>query len=174
MYWSHRCRYPGPTSSRSSTWTFPSSGKRPCCISRHLLKQISSSYGLYSFLSRHFLKQPNIVFIRFFLFRNFLPRQLKWRDQCNNFFTATGGQAQSPEKPRRTWFSVQVSCRLLSKSKAIIFVLVESSFQRPNFFLFSDILDALTQDFFARKGNPIEEPAHVEEVKVYETPFLIG
>lgn len=30
----------------------------------------------------------------------------------------------------------------------------------------SDILDALTQDFFARKGNPIEEPAHVEEIKV--------
>ena len=29
----------------------------------------------------------------------------------------------------------------------------------------SDILDALTQDFFARKGNPIEEPAHVEEIK---------
>jgi hypothetical protein len=32
--------------------------------------------------------------------------------------------------------------------------------------LFADILDALTQDFFARKGNPIEEPPHVEEVKV--------
>ena len=30
----------------------------------------------------------------------------------------------------------------------------------------SDILDALTQDFFARKGDPIEEPAHVEEIKV--------
>merc|ERR1719433_158525 len=30
----------------------------------------------------------------------------------------------------------------------------------------SDILDALTQDFFARKGNPIEEPPNVEEVKV--------
>ena len=30
----------------------------------------------------------------------------------------------------------------------------------------TDILDALTQDFFARKGNPIEEPPHVEEVKV--------
>jgi len=30
----------------------------------------------------------------------------------------------------------------------------------------SDILDALTQDFFARKGNPIEEPPHVEEIKV--------
>ena len=30
----------------------------------------------------------------------------------------------------------------------------------------TDILDALTQDFFARKGNPIDEPPHVEEVKV--------
>ena len=30
----------------------------------------------------------------------------------------------------------------------------------------TDILDALTQDFFARKGNPIEEPPHVEEIKV--------
>ncbi len=30
----------------------------------------------------------------------------------------------------------------------------------------ADILDALTQDFFARKGNPIEEPPHVDEVKV--------
>lgn len=30
----------------------------------------------------------------------------------------------------------------------------------------SDILDALTQDFFARKGNPIEEPPNVEEIKV--------
>ena len=30
----------------------------------------------------------------------------------------------------------------------------------------TDILDALTQDFFARKGNPIEDPPHVEEVKV--------
>ena len=30
----------------------------------------------------------------------------------------------------------------------------------------SDILDALTQDFFARKGNPIEEPPHVDEIKV--------
>jgi hypothetical protein len=38
--------------------------------------------------------------------------------------------------------------------------------------LFADILDALTQDFFARKGNPIEEPPHVEEVKV-RCPFLI-
>ena len=30
----------------------------------------------------------------------------------------------------------------------------------------SDLLDALTQDFFARKGNTIEEPLHVEEIKV--------
>ena len=30
----------------------------------------------------------------------------------------------------------------------------------------SDLLDALTQDFFARKGNSIEEPLHVEEIKV--------
>ena len=30
----------------------------------------------------------------------------------------------------------------------------------------SDILDALTQDFFSRKGNPIEEPPHVDEIKV--------
>ena len=30
----------------------------------------------------------------------------------------------------------------------------------------TDILDALTQDFFARKGNPIEDPPQVEEVKV--------
>ena len=30
----------------------------------------------------------------------------------------------------------------------------------------ADILDALTQDFFARKGNPIEEPPHVDEIKV--------
>ena len=30
----------------------------------------------------------------------------------------------------------------------------------------TDILDALTQDFFARKGNPIEEPAPTDEIKV--------
>lgn len=30
----------------------------------------------------------------------------------------------------------------------------------------TDILDALTQDFFARKGNPVEEPPHVDEIKV--------
>ena len=30
----------------------------------------------------------------------------------------------------------------------------------------TDILDALTQDFFARKGNPIDEPPHVDEVAV--------
>ena len=41
----------------------------------------------------------------------------------------------------------------------------------------TDILDALTQDFFARKGNPIEEPSHVEEVKVslrVATPHTIS
>ena len=38
----------------------------------------------------------------------------------------------------------------------------------------TDILDALTQDFFARKGNPIEEPPHVEEIKVaYITYYRI-
>ena len=30
----------------------------------------------------------------------------------------------------------------------------------------SDLLDALTQDFFSRKGNSIEEPLHVEDIKV--------
>ena len=30
----------------------------------------------------------------------------------------------------------------------------------------SDILDALTQDFFARKGNTIEETLYVEDIKV--------
>jgi voltage-gated sodium channel type II alpha len=29
-----------------------------------------------------------------------------------------------------------------------------------------DILDALTRDFFARKGNPIEETVEVNEVQV--------
>ena len=33
----------------------------------------------------------------------------------------------------------------------------------------SDLLDALTQDFFARKGNNIEEPLHVEDIKVKGT-----
>ena len=37
----------------------------------------------------------------------------------------------------------------------------------------SDILDALTQDFFARKGNPIEEPAHVEEIKVSDDTIVL-
>ena len=32
----------------------------------------------------------------------------------------------------------------------------------------SDLLDSLTQDFFARKGNTIEEPMHVEEIKVQQ------
>ena len=30
----------------------------------------------------------------------------------------------------------------------------------------TDILDALTQDFFARKGNPIDEPTHADDIKV--------
>lgn len=30
----------------------------------------------------------------------------------------------------------------------------------------SDLLDALTQDYFSRKGNSIEEPLHVEDIKV--------
>ena len=30
----------------------------------------------------------------------------------------------------------------------------------------SDLLDALTSDFFARKGNSMEEPLHVEDIKV--------
>ena len=34
----------------------------------------------------------------------------------------------------------------------------------------SDLLDALTQDFFARKGNSIEEPLHVEDIKVRRGP----
>ena len=40
----------------------------------------------------------------------------------------------------------------------------------------SDLLDALTQDFFARKGNSIEEPLHVEDIKVSKkgTLVLIG
>ena len=37
---------------------------------------------------------------------------------------------------------------------------------RDNVVFCTDILDALTQDFFARKGNPVEEPPHVDEVKV--------
>ena len=36
----------------------------------------------------------------------------------------------------------------------------------------SDILDSLTQDFFARKGNAIEEPLHVEEIKVGKPDFM--
>ena len=38
----------------------------------------------------------------------------------------------------------------------------------------SDILDALTQDFFARKGNPIEEPPNVEEVKVTRLVLVVN
>ena len=37
---------------------------------------------------------------------------------------------------------------------------------KDNMVFCSDLLDALTQDFFARKGNTIEEPLHVEEIKV--------
>ena len=37
---------------------------------------------------------------------------------------------------------------------------------KENMVFCADILDALTQDFFARKGNPIEEPPHVDEIKV--------
>jgi hypothetical protein len=53
----------------------------------------------------------------------------------------------------------------LKKKKLLkeLFDFFELDSHRP---LFADILDALTQDFFARKGNPIEEPPHVEEVKV--------
>ena len=36
----------------------------------------------------------------------------------------------------------------------------------------TDILDALTQDFFARKGNPIDEPARADEIKVGDFRFL--
>ena len=32
----------------------------------------------------------------------------------------------------------------------------------------ADILDVLTQNFFAEKGKHIEEKAHVEDVKVLE------
>ena len=34
----------------------------------------------------------------------------------------------------------------------------------------SDLLDALTQDYFSRKGNSIEEPLHVEDIKVRKEP----
>lgn len=37
---------------------------------------------------------------------------------------------------------------------------------KENMVFCTDILDALTQDFFARKGNPIDEPPHVDEVTV--------
>ncbi len=37
---------------------------------------------------------------------------------------------------------------------------------KENMVFCADILDALTQDFFARKGSPIEEPPAVEEIKV--------
>jgi len=37
---------------------------------------------------------------------------------------------------------------------------------KENMVFCTDILDALTQDFFARKGNPIDEPPHVDEIKM--------
>ena len=36
----------------------------------------------------------------------------------------------------------------------------------------SDLLDALTQEFFSRDGNAIEEPLHVEDIKVSGLPCL--
>lgn len=37
----------------------------------------------------------------------------------------------------------------------------------------SDLLDALTQDFFARKGNSVDnEPLYVEDIKVGQTHIL--
>ena len=35
----------------------------------------------------------------------------------------------------------------------------------------SDLLDALTQEFFSREGNSIEEPLHVEDIKVSLPPL---
>ena len=44
---------------------------------------------------------------------------------------------------------------------------------KENMVFCTDILDALTQDFFARKGNPIDEPPHVDEIKVrFKTNYL--
>lgn len=43
---------------------------------------------------------------------------------------------------------------------------------KDNMVFCADILDALTQDFFARKGNPIEEPPHVDEIKVSQGKSL--
>jgi hypothetical protein len=43
---------------------------------------------------------------------------------------------------------------------------------KENMVFCTDILDALTQDFFARKGNPIEEPHHADEIKVRYTWIL--
>ena len=42
---------------------------------------------------------------------------------------------------------------------------------RENVVFCADILDALTQDFFARKGNPVEEPPHMDEVKVTKMDY---
>ena len=49
----------------------------------------------------------------------------------------------------------------------------ESGEVKDNCVFCTDILDALTQDFFARKGNPIEEPPPVDEVKVSLTILYI-
>ena len=38
----------------------------------------------------------------------------------------------------------------------------------------SDLLDALTQEFFSRDGNAIEEPLHVEDIKVSSACLLHG
>ena len=38
----------------------------------------------------------------------------------------------------------------------------------------SDLLDALTQDFFSRKGNSIEEPLQVEDIKVSQCSYILN
>ena len=45
---------------------------------------------------------------------------------------------------------------------------------KENMVFCTDILDALTQDFFARKGNPIEEPPAVDEIKVRKSDAKRG
>ena len=45
---------------------------------------------------------------------------------------------------------------------------------KENMVFCTDILDALTQDFFARKGNPIDEPPHVDEVAVSVCVVEVG
>jgi hypothetical protein len=42
---------------------------------------------------------------------------------------------------------------------------------KDNMVFCTDILDALTQDFFARKGNPIDDPPHCDEMKVIRIDF---